>query len=268
MGAILVQNLEARDRRLAFLALETSQKKLAQELNEASDYVQALLPKPLMDSPRTDWIFVPSAELGGDAFGYHWIDEDHFAMYLLDVCGHGVGAALLSISALNVLRSSTIPGVDFRKPEQVLGGMNVAFDMEKQNNMYFTLWYGVWNKRTQTLSCSCGGHPPALLYLPGENGAAQKLGKSGMVVGAVPDIPYGSQTLPAPVGSTLLLFSDGVYEITKPEGGMWTLDEFGVVAGQKILQPGTSLTVMADEARALYGQSGLEDDFSLVRIVF
>ena len=108
LGAILMQSLEARDRRQAFAALEASQKKLAKELAEASAYVQAILPPARFDSPTVDWIFVPSAELGGDAFGYHWLDDDHFAMYLLDVCGHGVGAALLSISALNVDRKSVV----------------------------------------------------------------------------------------------------------------------------------------------------------------
>lgn len=269
MGAVLVQNLEARERRLAFLALEASQKKLAEELAEAAGYVQALLPGPLSGSPATDWVFVPSAELGGDAFGYHWIDGDHFAIYLLDVCGHGVGAALLSISALNSLRSGTLSGVDFRSPGQVLGGMNRAFDMEKQNNMYFTLWYGVWNRREQTLTCGSAGHPPAFLYPPGGGvPAALKPGKTGPVVGAMSDAVYNEQSFPAPVGSTLLLFSDGVYEITGEGGGMCSLEDFDRSARQKILRPGTPLQAMVDEARSLHGRPVLEDDYSLVRTVF
>jgi hypothetical protein len=48
--------------------------------------------------PCRDWRFIPSASLGGDSFGYHWIDEDHFAAYLIDVSGHGWVAALLSVS--------------------------------------------------------------------------------------------------------------------------------------------------------------------------
>ena len=56
--------------------------------------MQSLLPDKLKKGLiKTDWRFVPSAELGGDSFGYHWLDDDHFAFYLLDVSGHGVGAA-------------------------------------------------------------------------------------------------------------------------------------------------------------------------------
>jgi sigma-B regulation protein RsbU (phosphoserine phosphatase) len=69
---------------------------LNQELADAADYVRTILPKPITEGPiRTDWRFVPSTSLGGDAFGYHMVDENHFAIYLIDVSGHGVGAALL-----------------------------------------------------------------------------------------------------------------------------------------------------------------------------
>ena len=67
----------------------------------------------------THWQFIPSAALGGDAFDYQWLDDDHLAICLLDVCGHGVGSALLSISAINTLRSRTLPNTEFPDPSQV-----------------------------------------------------------------------------------------------------------------------------------------------------
>jgi hypothetical protein len=57
---------------------------------------------------RTRWSFVPSASLGGDSFGYHWLDDDRLAIYLLDVCGHGVGPALLSVSVMNALHVNAL----------------------------------------------------------------------------------------------------------------------------------------------------------------
>ncbi|MDY0038971.1 MAG: response regulator, partial [Desulforhabdus sp.] len=105
----------------AFEALVQSQKTLSAQIQRAAEYVTSLLPAPITEgSIVTNWRFVPSAELGGDSFGYHWIDGDHFAMYLLDVCDHGVGPALLSVSALNVLRSQSLPDTDFKQPESVL----------------------------------------------------------------------------------------------------------------------------------------------------
>ena len=148
----------------AYQALMESQKRLANEVKQAAKYVQSLLPDKLKKGPiKTDWRFVPSAELGGDSFGYHWLDDDHFAFYLLDVSGHGVGAALLSVSAMNALRSQALPNTDFRQPSQVLFALNNAFQMDQQNGLYFTIWYGVFHKPTRRVDYSGGGHPPALL---------------------------------------------------------------------------------------------------------
>ena len=89
------------ERNEAYEALKASQEELAEELSMAADYVVSILPQPIAEERgiHTEWTFIPSARLGGDSFGYHWIDEDHFAIYLLDVCDHGVGPALLSVSA-------------------------------------------------------------------------------------------------------------------------------------------------------------------------
>ena len=95
----------------------------------------------------------------------------HFAVYLLDVCGHGVGAALLSVSALNAIRSEALPQTDFHRPGGVLAALNKAFPMERQNDMFFTAWYGVFHRPSRRLRWAGGGHPPALL-LPGARRAA------------------------------------------------------------------------------------------------
>lgn len=144
--------------------LETVLGKLNSELAEAADYVKFLLPQPITDGPViADWRFVPSTTLGGDSFGYHWLDEDSFAIYLIDVCGHGVGAALHSVSVLNVLRSRNLPNVDFGIPEQVLASLDAVFPMEDHRDMYFTMWYGVYRLSSRILTYASGGHPPALL---------------------------------------------------------------------------------------------------------
>src|SRR5262249_51370244 len=71
-----------RDReRQAHQALVESQKQLAIELADAADYVESLLPAPLTGTVSAEWRFIPSTSLGGDAFGYHWLDEDHLAIY-------------------------------------------------------------------------------------------------------------------------------------------------------------------------------------------
>ena len=97
-------------------ALEQTQVRLVSELAEAATYVRSLLPDPLVGPIQADWCYLPSSHLGGDGFGYHWLDSEVLAIYLLDVSGHGVGSALLATSVLNVLRTSAWPTLIFMIP--------------------------------------------------------------------------------------------------------------------------------------------------------
>lgn len=227
----------------AYEALLASQKALTNELNQAAEYVRSLLPPPLNGDIKTDWLFIPSTSLGGDSFGYHWIDDDHFAMYLLDVCGHGVGAALLSISAINALRSESLPAEDFRDPGQVLATLNDVYQMEKHNNMFFTIWYGVYNQRQRDLVFANGGHPPAIAITGSSSEATEAvlLNSEGVAIGAMPGIEYPNASFKLRPFTKLYIYSDGAYEITTSEGRMWRLEDF--VAVVKGLCPREDSTV-------------------------
>lgn len=254
------------ERNEAYQALVKSQRELAAQLTSAAEYVISLLPQPLTEGGiLTDWRYVPSAQLGGDSFGYHWIDEDRFAMYLLDVCDHGVGPALLSVSALNVLRSQTLPDTDFRVPEQVCSALNSTFPMEKQNGLYFTLWYGVFDRRTRCISYATAGHPPALLMSP--DGAFTDLVTRNMFIGGMPDIVYSSGSVDVGPSSRLYIFSDGAYEIARTDGTMWSLEglkDFLKAPGQD----GTQIDALYHEVRQMHGGNDLDDDFSMLSIRF
>jgi sigma-B regulation protein RsbU (phosphoserine phosphatase) len=269
IGACL-EKKRLRDREHAtHEALQRSQKHLAEELTKAAGYVRSLLPPPLTGTVETEWCFQPSEALGGDAFGYHWIDDDHFALYLLDVSGHGVGAALLSVSVLNTLRTSTLPGVDFRQPEKVLAALNRAFWMEHQNFLFFTLWYGVYRRGTRELVFASGGHPPALLVSTGsaELPALTALKSPGPAVGCLEDAEFSADVQRIPGGARLLLFSDGIFELFKPGERVGTLEEFV----RELTQPGI-LALRPKErlrhAQDIRGATALEDDFSLVEVRF
>jgi phosphoserine phosphatase RsbU/P len=239
------------------------------ELNKAADYVRSLLPARLSGEVETDWCFHPCEQLGGDAFGYHWIDVDHLAVYLLDVCGHGVGAALLSVSVLNAVRAQTLPGVDFRDPAAVLMGLNRTFRMDNQNNLFFSAWYGVYCRSTRELTYASGGHPPAVLVGPQVQGPAAiaTLRTEGPAIGCLDDMVYRSAVHPVTLGSRLLVFSDGVFEIFQENEKTGTWSEFLASLDQpqiQALRPEERLK----NAKRIRGRDLLEDDFSLVELRF
>ncbi len=261
------------ERNEAYEKLEESQRTLNKELAEAAEYVRTLLPFPLDDEVDASWRFIPSTSLGGDAFGYHWMDDRHFVLYLLDVCGHGVGAAMLSISVMNVLRSQTLPNTDFLDPAAVLSALNASFPMEKHNNMFFTMWYGVYDKTTKMLTYSSGGHPPAVL-ITGPNHEhvhCEELTTPGLVIGGMPDAEFLSATCDVGNFNKLFIFSDGVYEVFKPDGGILTIREFVDYLyefASKTEVPGDDLDYIIKFIRSLQGKEGFDDDFSIVQFSF
>lgn len=250
----------------AFEALVKSQQILSAQIQRAAEYVTSLLPLPILDGAiTTGWRFVPSAELGGDSFGYHWIDEDHFAIYLLDVCDHGVGPALLSVSALNVLRSQSLPNTDFRKPGRVLAALNDTFQMENQNDLYFTIWYGVFNRATGELKYASAGHPPALLVCA--SGEVAELKTPNIMIGGLPGVEYKSASVTLELPTRLYIYSDGVYEVRKPDGEMWSFDEF---KGYLLDLQGAESEIdqLYDHVRQMNQGDTLEDDFSMLTANF
>jgi sigma-B regulation protein RsbU (phosphoserine phosphatase) len=254
------------ERNEAFRQLEESRQLLADELAQAARYVQSLLPQKLKGDVQADWRFVPSSQLGGDMFGYHWLDPDHLAVFLLDVSGHGVGSSLLAVSASNLLAARSLPNTDFSNPGAVLRGLNDAFQMEKQNGKYFTMFYAVFNRPARTLTFSNAGHPPGLLFTgPSPNEATlQRLESQGLMIGAVADFDYESATVPLDRYARLLVYSDGVFEISKPDGKMWEFEEF--VQCVTATPADDALDGLLKQARTLHGNETLDDDFSLLEL--
>jgi len=259
------------ERNEAYKKLEENQKILNTELAEAAGYVRSLLPAPLHSTIETDWRFIPSTQLGGDAFGYHWLDNTHFAMYLLDVCGHGVGAALLSISVINVLRSQNLPKANFLDPRSVLKALNQAFQMEKHNNMFFTIWYGVYDKDSKQLIYASGGHPPAILITGPKKDRSQvmELKTSGVVIGALPNAEFQNGTMEVQAFNQLLIFSDGVYEIIRSHERMLELQDFITLLSQLNDQQSIDLDQVIQTMQDFQdGKQIFADDFSILKVIF
>lgn len=98
---------------------------------------------------------------------------------------------------MNALRSQSLPDTDFKDPDQVLASLNVAFPGETNDDMFFTVWYGVYNKRTRELTYASGGHPPALLIgdTAIDDSRATPLRTPKNVISAIPDAAYQSWTI-------------------------------------------------------------------------
>jgi serine phosphatase RsbU (regulator of sigma subunit) len=274
--ALLNRRLEAANAALRATQreLETSRDALARinerlqhELAEAAGYVRSLLPAPMTQPFAIDWRFVPSTELGGDAFGYSWVDPDHFALYLLDVCGHGVGPSLMSVAVLHILQAASLRDVDFRDPGQVLRALNERYQMQTNSDLYFTLWYGVYQPAIRRLDFGCAGHPPAAL-MDAAAESIQLLDAEGPPIGLVPLAEYPSDTVILPRNARLYLFSDGAFEVQRPEGTMMTFEDLLQFLKAAAIDGQSDLDRLFQHLVQMRGDDVLEDDFSIVRFTF
>ncbi len=251
----------------AYETIEKSRKQLADQMEAARRYVRKLLPEPVETPISATWEYVPCGDLGGDTFGYHWLDDDHFGIYLIDVSGHGLDSALFSVTVMNVLRSRALPNTDFCEPGQVLLALNEAFPMENYGDKFFTIWYGVFDRKNSVLAYSAAGHPPPLLFEP-NNLSPIPLECDAPMIGALPWDEFETLRHEIRPGSRLYLFSDGAHEIHKTDGEEWTFKEFVQFLSQPEEASKDLLSKLLHHVRTLSGAEVLDDDFSILRIGF
>src|SRR5205814_9681296 len=103
------------------------------------------------------WVSRPCEELAGDTLNVVRLDDDHVGLYLLDVSGHGVAAALLAVRAHQVLSpvrelsTALVRGGGPVPPAEVAGHLDRLFPLTEDAGQFFTLAYGVLNRRTGRL---------------------------------------------------------------------------------------------------------------------
>ena len=251
--------LETKSRLIA------ARQRLANELAEAAAYVQSLLPAPLTGSVRTDWQYVSSSELGGDFFSYRWLDDHRLLIYLLDVMGHGVGAALLSTSIESALRGGTLAGLAFNDPAAVLSALNRDFPMDENGGRFFSIWLGVYDTRDRSLVYANAGHPPALLF---HRGDVSRLGGTGTMVGALRDSEFLNKRIIVAPRSRLYLYSDGAYEIPNGDGDDLGIDGLSEIITRVAATDGPHTAAILKLIRETQGKTEFHDDVSLLEVTF
>ena len=243
-------------------------KELDRDLESARSYVHSLIPAPLTGGPiLTEWILLPSTRLGGDVFGYHQLDDHTFAIFLLDVSGHGTGAAMHAVSVTNILQRDAVPGLDMRDPAKVATYVNAMFQMSTHGGLYLTLWYGVYDLETRTLHyCSAGHHPSYLV--PETRESVIPLKTRNVIIGATLAFEFESASVTVPPGSRLYVFSDGIFEIEAKDGERWGLDH---VLPLLVEPPAQGMTEPERLLGAIRGHSkspDFDDDFTVLVATF
>jgi len=261
-------------RRLAEDGLRRSKEVLEQDLRLAARVQQALLPPAEFEAGalRIAHAFHPCDDLAGDAVGIVPLTPDRLALYLLDVSGHGVGAALLSFTLTHllspaaggaILTEDTGSGPVVVPPSRVAERLNRQFPMDR-TRQYFTLVYGVIDPLTGRFDYVTAGHPSPI-KLPG-GGVPFAVEGAGLPIGMLDEAAYDDVTLTLEPGDRLYFYTDGVIEALDAHDA-----EFGhprlleAIAARRGLPLRAGLEAVAAEVRAWCG-GRLRDDVSLLAV--
>lgn len=237
---------------------------VAEELEAAARHIEALIPAPVDEGPVCiHWRLLPSFRLGGDILGFGPAPGGRTSLFLVDVSGHGVRAALHSVSACNAIRGAALPGAGAGDPGALLSALNRTFRMDDHGGMYFTLWYGVYDPADRRLTYASAGHPPALLVTPGQAGI-RRLRTAQPPIGTFDDVTWVPESVTLAPGATLYVFSDGVFEDSGADGrplGLAWLEGLCLSGGGPLADEPARIE---SALRAATGGRRFEDDFSLV----
>jgi tetratricopeptide (TPR) repeat protein len=247
----------------AALLNEWGNERLRDDVAAGIKYVIGCIPPPMDGPVAVDWRYIPASTLGGDAIGYHWVDDRHLALYLIDVTGHGLDSALLSVTITNVLRSGSLAGADSRRPDEVLAALNDAFQGMRHGYKFFTIWYGVFDLNERRLTYASGGHPSAMAVVSGGN-EPLVFPATGPVMGISPGVKFPSVSEIIPPGTRLFIFSDGVFEVRRDRRMIWDLP--ACMAHLAVLSQRSEnvMDSILSHVRELRGSTHLDDDFSFI----
>ena len=217
--ALLVRSLADNSLRLAQTnrkleasnaVLSEQQGVLNQDLQRAERILQALLPRtlPRIQRMQVNVAYLPSKSIGGDFYGAAMLDDRHLAVYVADVAGHGVSAALLAVLFNQRLGVFNAEG-GMRTPADLLCELNRALLEEcRASGLFVTAVYALIDTEKRTATIASAGHPPGILLR--SNGISQRLEKTGPALGLAPDASYEEHRISLAEGDRLLLYTDGL----------------------------------------------------------
>ncbi len=257
--------------------LQKANQRMHRDLAAAREIQQALLPKQELctDSVHVDWAYHPCEELGGDMLNVFPLGSDEIGLFVLDVTGHGVPAALLSFTASRELWPYAGHNVSIAESESSrfsgdlakrVAAMNRQITMEATAGRFLTLFYGVLQLSSRRLRFISAGHPYPLLL---RDGAVQELGLPGFPVGVVAEAEYEESSVTLQSDDRLYVYSDGLVEESCSSRGQF--GESGLknaILETRDLPLKESVETIVQRVHDWSGSDVLTDDASLIAVEF
>jgi sigma-B regulation protein RsbU (phosphoserine phosphatase) len=251
--------------------------RMKRDLDAAARVQRTLLPEHFPEIPGLSfaWSYKPCDELAGDSLNIVRINDDLIALFLLDVSGHGVPAALLSVTVTRSLHpsaggaASLVAGTganpDAVDPVQVVSRLNSLYPMASNGDHYFTMIYGLLDIRTRRLRFTVAGHPAPILLRQGSH--PERLDIDGFPIGMISGAEYDESVIDLQSGDRLYLHSDGLTEEVNAQK-----EDFGderlltAIADGQTLSLHDTVESLVKKVVDWRGEEHLRDDVSILAV--
>ena len=251
---------------------------MSRDLKAAAKIQETFLPREVPRVPGTDiaWVYRPCEELAGDGLNVVPLGDGKVGLYILDVSGHGVASALLSVTLSRLLSPPWEPSsilirdgdvgdrFDITPPAEVAARLNRLFPFDPATEQFTTMVYGVLNTATGEFRYVSAGHPGPV-HLP-VGGDPVILESQGFPIGLADDA-YEERTVRLGAGDRLYLYSDGVPEAMNPAGKQFGNARLLEAIGQGRSEPlQESVATLLREVARWHGPERPQDDISILAV--
>jgi len=276
----LQQSLMARNDQLdrTHKQLTAIHEKLEDDLKAAAKLQQVYIPPEYHQFEQWEiaTIYKPCTYIGGDLVGYFPISDNKIGIYSIDVAGHGVSAALKTVTLAQSLNPyekqanlafEPMPDgtMRTREPHELMAELNRRHQDDSETDQYFTMVYAIIDRTNGAVKMCQAGHPNPLVLAP--NGETHFVGDGGAPVGLFSFAEYDTVEFILQPQDQLFLFSDGVTECEWPDGSLWDEDGLSTMfATQQGLNIAQFPSQLIDKLSSVHGASEFTDDVSGVLI--
>jgi len=216
--------------------------------------------------------YQPSEAVSGDFFSLSAISNTEVGMFICDVTGHGVRAALVT-AMIRALVEELKPCA--REPGEFLRKLNYDLYSILKNTgtpMLTTAFYVVADCRTGEMRFANAGHPKPLVLRRSQNKIellANACGRGQPALGLFEHPPYETTTATLAPGDFLMLFTDGLYEVQGHHEELYSQQRLMLDAQNLLHQPpGKLFDDLIQSVRAFAVNGEFDDDVCLVGMDF
>ncbi len=182
------------------------------ELQLAKKVQETILPKDIKNNDlEIVSYYKASNSLSGDIYGYYEINPHQYGIILLDVMGHGISSALITMSLQSIYQRLISQGCSAQKVMQSLDShLHQLFQNSEETRHYCTALYLFIDTEKQIIEYANAGHPPAVLL--DTKGGLHCLSAQSPPIGMFDEIDFQVSTIHYNSGDRLFLYTDGVFD--------------------------------------------------------